>query len=75
MQYLNVYIDAHETLISTYRKESEVDVIRTWLKGNTEPGALQTLAEKHDVSYNETLKNNDDVAVKNKTDITMVRLK
>jgi len=63
-------------MIVRYLKQTKFDAIRTWLKGE-EPGILQFLGEKYNVSYNKILQNNADIntALKNQMDDTMVKYK
>ncbi|XP_036139651.1 gem-associated protein 5 isoform X2 [Monomorium pharaonis] len=67
VQYLNVHIDAHETIMSTYSEETELDMMKIWLEGKKNRSVLQILKEKYDTSYYDVLykKNDININVKN----------
>lgn len=63
MQYLNVHIDAHETIMSTFSNQTELDMIRMWLEGKESNGILQALEEKYDTFYYGALRKKDDTNI------------
>ncbi|XP_011636844.1 gem-associated protein 5 [Pogonomyrmex barbatus] len=77
VQYLNVNIDAHEIIMSTYLKETELDVIKIWLKEKENNGLIQTLEEKYDTSYYDILLKNEsnNIVLKNITNEEMMQIK
>ncbi|KAL6264530.1 hypothetical protein P5V15_004637 [Pogonomyrmex californicus] len=77
VQYLNVNIDAHEIIMSTYLKETELDVIKIWLKEKENNGLIQTLEEKYDTSYYDILCKNEsnNIILKNITNEEMMQIK
>lgn len=77
MQYLNVHIDAHEAIMSTYKKQAELDTMRRWLEKKESHGVLQTLEMKYNASYYDTLCKNENInaILKSESKDTMVREK
>lgn len=80
MQYLNVHIDAHEVIMSTYSKQDEFDefdTMKMWLEGRESNGVLQALKEKYDTSYYDALRMKDDTnaVMKNISNNKTVRYK
>lgn len=72
-----MHIDAHEAITSEYKKQTELDSMRMWLKENN--GVLQTLQMKYNTDniasyYDSLCKNeNTNVILKDGTKETMVR--
>ncbi|XP_039310637.1 gem-associated protein 5 isoform X2 [Solenopsis invicta] len=60
VQYLNVHIDTHEAIMSTYLEQTELDVMKMWLEGRESSSVLQTLKEKYGTSYYDALRKKDD---------------
>lgn len=63
MQYLNVHIDVHETIMSTFLNQTELDMMRMWLEGKESNGMLHALEEKYGTSYYSALRKKDDTNI------------
>ncbi|GAB1867613.1 Gem-associated protein 5 [Camponotus japonicus] len=75
IQYLNAHIDAHEAIMSTYKTQNKLDLMRSWLERKEQYGALQTLQMKYDTSYYAILcKNENTNTFRNEAKDTMMQL-
>ncbi|KAL0127536.1 hypothetical protein PUN28_003065 [Cardiocondyla obscurior] len=63
VQYLNVHIDAHEIIMSTFLNQTEIDIIKIWLEEKENAGILQTLKEKYGTSYYNALRKKNDTNI------------
>lgn len=73
---MNVHIDAHEMVMSTYKKQMEFDLMQSWLEKKEQYGALQTLEKKYNTSHYDTLcKNENTNTFRNESKDTIVREK
>ncbi|KAL6431847.1 hypothetical protein ACFW04_007362 [Cataglyphis niger] len=77
IQYLNVHIDAHEAIMSTYGKQTEFDSMRRWLEKTESHGVLETLEMKYDASYYDALCKNESInaILKSESKDTMMQMK
>ncbi|XP_025162758.1 gem-associated protein 5 [Harpegnathos saltator] len=51
LQHLKIYIDAYESLMSTYKQENQCDSVQRWIAGKSDHGVLQDLKERHNASH------------------------
>lgn len=72
VQYLNVHIDAHETIVDTYSNQTEFDMIKTWLEEKENNGMLRALEEKYGTCYYDIMRKKDDtnIILRNATSTT-----
>ncbi|KYM76201.1 Gem-associated protein 5 [Atta colombica] len=63
VQYLNVHIDAHETIMSTFLEQTEFDLMKMWLEGKENNDMLQILEEKYGTCYYGLLRKKDDTNI------------
>ncbi|KYN08591.1 PREDICTED: gem-associated protein 5 [Cyphomyrmex costatus] len=63
VQYLNVHIDAHEIIMSTFLEHTEFDIMKMWLEGKENNGILQILEEKYGTCYYNLLQKKDDTNI------------
>ncbi|XP_071629250.1 gem-associated protein 5 [Temnothorax longispinosus] len=63
VQYLNVHINAHEMIMSTFSNQTELGMMRMWLEGKESIGMLQALEEKFGFSYYGALRKKDDTNI------------
>lgn len=70
-----MHIDAHEAIMSTYGKQTELDLMRRWLEKTESHGVLETLEMKYDTSYYDALCKNESInaVLKSESKDTMVR--
>lgn len=58
-----MHVRSHEELVTTYKKDNEYNLVRKWLKGNSDSGILQALGKKYDSAYYSVLQENASNAI------------